>query len=58
MLVHFRERIDIKLVNKLNQEVVKQGLEIKDRDNRAWCKERGIRISELPLVRPPKNVSK
>ena len=28
------------------------------RANRAWCKERGIRISGPPLVRPPKNVSK
>ena len=25
--------------------------------NRAWCKERGIRISGPPLGRPPKNVS-
>ncbi len=28
------------------------------RENRAWCKERGIRISGPPLGRPPKNVSK
>jgi hypothetical protein len=28
------------------------------RYNRAWCKERGIRISGPPLGRPPKNVSK
>ncbi|QYX33091.1 IS5 family transposase [Sphaerospermopsis torques-reginae] len=28
------------------------------RDNRDWCKERGIRISGPPLGRPPKNVSK
>ncbi|NJN11492.1 MAG: IS5 family transposase [Richelia sp. RM1_1_1] len=28
------------------------------RDNRAWCKERGIRISGSPLGRPPKNISK
>jgi transposase, IS5 family len=28
------------------------------RENRAWCKERGIRISGVPLGRPPKNVSK
>ena len=27
------------------------------RSNRAWCKERGIRISGPPLGRPPKNVS-
>ncbi|MHC5912216.1 MAG: IS5 family transposase [Nostoc sp.] len=27
------------------------------RENRAWCKERGIRISGVPLGRPPKNVS-
>ncbi len=27
------------------------------RENRAWCKERGIRISGTPLGRPPKNVS-
>ncbi|BAY06180.1 IS5 family transposase [Anabaena cylindrica FACHB-243] len=30
MLVHFRERIDINLVNKLNREIVKQGLEINE----------------------------
>jgi transposase, IS5 family len=28
------------------------------RQNRAWCKERGIRISGSPLGRPPKNISK
>ncbi len=28
------------------------------RENRAWCKERGIRISGHPLGRPAKNVSK
>jgi hypothetical protein len=28
------------------------------RENRAWCKERGIRISGPPLGRPTKNVSK
>ncbi len=28
------------------------------RENRAWCKERGIRISGPALGRPPKNVSK
>ena len=28
------------------------------RTNRAWCKEKGIRISGSPLGRPPKNVSK
>ncbi|MBE9038516.1 IS5 family transposase [aff. Roholtiella sp. LEGE 12411] len=28
------------------------------RENRAWCKERGIRISGSPLGRPPANVSK
>ena len=28
------------------------------RENRAWCKEKGIRISGPPLGRPPKNVSK
>jgi hypothetical protein len=28
------------------------------RANRAWCKERGIRISGIPLGRPPKNISK
>ncbi len=28
------------------------------RENRAWCKKRGIRISGPPLGRPPKNVSK
>ena len=27
------------------------------RENRAWCKERGIRLSGPPLGRPPKNVS-
>jgi transposase, IS5 family len=30
----------------------------RNRENRAWCKERGIRISGLPLGRPPANVSK
>jgi len=28
------------------------------RENRAWCQERGIRISGPPLGRPPKNISK
>lgn len=28
------------------------------RENRAWCKERGIRMSGPPLGRPPKNISK
>ena len=28
------------------------------RENRAWCKERGIRLSGSPLGRTPKNVSK
>jgi hypothetical protein len=28
------------------------------RDNRAWCKERGIRMSGPPLGRPPTNISK
>jgi hypothetical protein len=28
------------------------------RENRAWCKERGIRLSGPPLGRPPKNISK
>lgn len=28
------------------------------RENPAWCRERGIRISGLPLGRPPANVSK
>ena len=28
------------------------------RENRAWCKEKGIRISGVPLGRPPKKVSK
>lgn len=28
------------------------------RANRAWCKEKGIRISGVPLGRPPKNISK
>ena len=31
---------------------------IVQRENRAWCKEKGIRISGLPLGRPPANVSK
>jgi hypothetical protein len=30
----------------------------RNRENRDWCKERGIRISGPPLGRPPKNVSK
>lgn len=29
----------------------------RNRENRAWCQERGIRISGPPLGRPPKNVS-
>ncbi len=28
------------------------------RENRAWCKEKGIRISGVPLGRPPLNISK
>ncbi|WP_416290102.1 IS5 family transposase, partial [Nostoc sp. UHCC 0251] len=28
------------------------------KENRAWCKERGIRISGVPLGRPPANLSK
>lgn len=28
------------------------------RSNLAWCKERGIRLSGVPLGRPPKNISK
>ena len=31
---------------------------IEARENRAWCKERGIRISEPPLGRPPATISK
>ncbi|WP_371265370.1 IS5 family transposase [Pleurocapsa sp. PCC 7319] len=30
----------------------------RNRENRTWCKDRGIRISGPPLGRPPKNVSK
>lgn len=30
----------------------------RNRDNRAWCKDRGIRISGPPLGRPVKNISK
>ena len=30
----------------------------RNRENRAWCKEKGIRISGPPLGRPPANVSK
>jgi len=30
----------------------------RNRENRKWCKERGIRLSGPPLGRPPKNVSK
>ena len=43
MLVHFRERIDIKLVNKINQEIVKKALENE--------KESEVRIqkSEYPM---------
>ena len=29
----------------------------RSRENRAWCKERGIRISGVPLGRPPKDIS-
>jgi hypothetical protein len=32
MLVHLRERIDISLVNKMNREIVKPGLEIKEEE--------------------------
>ena len=31
---------------------------IEARENRAWCKERGIRISGPPLGRPPATISK
>lgn len=30
----------------------------RNKENRAWCKKKGIRISGTPLGRPPKNVSK
>jgi len=30
----------------------------RNRENRAWCKEKGIRLSGPPLGRPPANVSK
>lgn len=30
----------------------------RNRENRKWCKDRGIRMSGSPLGRPPKNVSK
>jgi hypothetical protein len=30
----------------------------RNRDHRAWCKERGIRISGPPLGRPPSHISK
>ncbi len=30
----------------------------RNRENRAWCKEKGIRMSGSPLGRPPKNISK
>jgi len=30
----------------------------RNRENRAWCKEKGIRISGPPLGRPPATVSK
>ena len=30
----------------------------RNRENRAWCSERGIRISGPPLGRPPKKLSK
>jgi hypothetical protein len=32
MLVHFRERIDVNLVNKVNREIVKKGLEEKEEE--------------------------
>ena len=32
-------------------------IKYRTRENRAWCKERGIRISGIPLGRPPKNQS-
>lgn len=31
---------------------------LETRENRAWCKERGIQLSDPPLGRPRKNVSK
>ncbi len=47
MLVHFREGIDVKLVNKLNQEIVKQGLEIKEEEVKSKKSETEDSKSEL-----------
>lgn len=39
--------------------IIKEKIEFTvKRENRAWCKERGIRISGPPLGRPRANVSK
>lgn len=70
MLVHFRQRIGVELVNKINQEMVKKMLEetssqsnqkkrLKNSINRGkLILGRGIRISGPPLGRPSKNISK
>ncbi len=47
MLVHFRGGIDIKLVNKLNREIVKHGLEIKEQEVKSKKSETEYSKSEL-----------
>ena len=44
-------------VNALS-EALEEDRIYRTRQNRAWCQERGIRISGPPLGRPPANVSK
>jgi hypothetical protein len=39
-------------------KIYRNQIPICTRSNLAWCKERGIRLSGVPLGRPPKNISK
>ncbi len=46
MLVHFRERIDINLVNQINRKIVEQTLEIKEevvKEKRKKVRSRGFK---------------
>lgn len=47
MLVHFRERIDINLVNKINQELVKKVLEMKEEEVKSKKSESEASKSEV-----------
>jgi IS5 family transposase len=49
MLVHFRERIDINLVNKVNREMVKQGLEKKRRQKKKKSQKPRIQKVSRPI---------